>query len=125
MKRFIFSLLLLVILAGCGGPRRELNARMVEMISFIDVVKEKEGFLALYFDPRTVRKEKESKNWARMVKAIPEEVLSMTRAQLVAAQEKTPKFSYKGSIATYTLDDQPEISFIKFDGQWYLYYGKK
>ena len=130
MKPFRYSLFLIAVicLAGCGGsPKDELNSRMQEMISFIDVVKDKEGFMGTYFDPRAVQRAKESNEWSAMMAAVTDEVIAGYRAQLVLAQKKVPVMSYKGEVATYTLDAYglPELNLVKLKGQWYLYHVKK
>jgi hypothetical protein len=60
-----------------------------------------------------------------MMDSMPDSMLAGIRAQLVAAQEKTPVMSYKDQVATYTFDGQPELSFVRLKGQWYLYHAKK
>jgi hypothetical protein len=52
-------------------------------------------------------------------------MLAGIRAQLDAAQQMKPLMNYKGQVATYTFDGQPELSFVKLKGQWYLYHAKK
>jgi hypothetical protein len=127
MKPFFYSFTLVAIicLVGCGGPKGELNPRMREMISFIDVAKDKDGFMSMYFDPDAVQKAKESDQWSKMIASMPDEMLPSLRAELVAAQQKTPSMTYKGQVATYTFDGLPELSFVKLKGQWYLYHPKK
>jgi hypothetical protein len=59
-------------------------------------VKDKEGFMSMYFDPDAVQKAKESNQWQKTMDSMPDTMLAGIRAQLVAAQEKTPVMSYKG-----------------------------
>ena len=127
MKPLLRALVLVALLcfAGCGGTRRELSSRMGEMISFIDVVKDKERFMAMYFDPDAVQKAKEAKEWPGIMAEMTDDALAGYRMMLVAAQHKAPVLSDRGQIATYALDGLPELSFVKVKGQWYLYHAKK
>jgi hypothetical protein len=120
MRRFILAFFLLTLLAGCSGPKRELDARMIEMISFIDVVKDKEGFWSLYFDPRSVKKEKESKHWSTLMQRVPDSILGIMKGQLDEARTKSPKLTFQNQVATYVLDGGTELTLVKVDGQWYL-----
>ena len=122
---FVSLMFVAVFLPGCGGAKNEINARMGEMISFLEVVKDKDGFMSMYFDPRAVNELKASGKFETVAATMSDEMVQSILFELKAAQKMTPKMSYGGQVATYRFDGLPDLAFVKVDGKWYIFHEKK
>ena len=118
--------LLLVLLAGCGGkPReentseRELRNAISEIITFVEV-KDYDGLFEKYAAPKDLER---MKSTGRLDKAIGRFSL-WSKEMLIALKETQaiePSFNSDSTRATFHVEHSPsDLVFRKINGRWYF-----